>query len=299
MLPAASGGVCFSFTNDQTPLLIASLPAIKKLNDAIAREQKRDDNELRKLLIQRMPIDSNGELVFQLEEVGQIHASIAEMLANEDTVDVLTTFGETSLENLQDSSSETQSSNRIDKYKKNAWDAIGRGAILFNPDGSSALSYAIKKDQTLMSSYLNVYETWIKFHINDRFKKTNLAFDFQILPITVFNRTDMRTSYFQGAQYGYSKMFAGVALGIKQMDQLSLMNFENDILQMSLKMVPLQSSYTTAGNVVADEDKKSSSEKENTINVSRNDDLTNKGGRPQLSDQEKTEKTQTNIESAK
>lgn len=68
------------------------------------------------------------------------------MLANEDTVDVLTTFGETSLENLQDSSSETQSSNRIDKYKKNAWDAIGRGAILFNPDGSSALSYAIKKD---------------------------------------------------------------------------------------------------------------------------------------------------------
>jgi hypothetical protein len=45
-------------------------------------------------------------------------------------------------------------------------------------------------------------------------------------------------------------MFAGVAMGIKQMDQLSLMNFENDFLEMSLKMIPLQSSYTTSGNAV-------------------------------------------------
>jgi len=28
------------------------------------------------------------------------------------------------------------------------------------------------------------------------------------------------------------------------------MNFENDILQMSIKMVPLQSSYTTSGNTI-------------------------------------------------
>jgi len=42
-------------------------------------------------------------------------------------------------------------------------------------------------------------------------------------------------------------MLAGVAMGVKQRDQLSLMHFENDILEMSIKMIPLQSSYTTSG----------------------------------------------------
>ena len=48
-----------------------------------------------------MPIGSNGELVFQLDEVADIHASVAEMLKDTETVDVLTTFGDTDLESLQ------------------------------------------------------------------------------------------------------------------------------------------------------------------------------------------------------
>jgi len=43
-------------------------------------------------------------------------------------------------------------------------------------------------------------------------------------------------------------MRAGVASGIKQLAQLSLMNFENDFLKMSEKMIPLMSSYTTSAN---------------------------------------------------
>jgi len=37
------------------------------------------------------------------------------------------------------------------------------------------------------------------------------------------------------------------------------MNFENEFLEMSTKMIPLQSSYTTSGNVVANEEKTNSS----------------------------------------
>lgn len=63
-IPASMGGICFNFSSDSTPLLIASIPELKKLDDAIKREDKRDENELYKLLIQRMPIDNSGELVF-------------------------------------------------------------------------------------------------------------------------------------------------------------------------------------------------------------------------------------------
>ena len=69
MIPASSGGVTFCFAEDATPLLIASLPELAKLKDAVGREEKRDENELYKLLIQRMPVDSDGHLVFELDEV--------------------------------------------------------------------------------------------------------------------------------------------------------------------------------------------------------------------------------------
>ena len=297
LIPAAEGGVCFFFPHDQTPLLIASIPTLKKLDDAIGREEKRDENELYKLLIQKMPIDKDGELIFQLDEVADIHESVANMLQDIDTVDVLTTFGDTSLESLQESSAASQSADRIEKYRKNAWDALGRGNIMFNPDGSSSLAYMIKKDESLMISYLNMYESWIKFHLNEKFARTGLAFDFEIIPTTVFNRKDLQQSYFSGAQYGYSKMFAGVVMGIKQMSQLSLMNFENDFLKMSEKMIPLQSSYTTSGNIVAGEEKNSSTAQKSS-NSSAAGNINNTGGRPELPDEQKSEKTQANIAAA-
>ena len=245
-----------------------------------------------------MPIDKDGELVFQLEEVADIHESTANMLSALDDVDVLTTFGNTSLESLQESTAATQSADRINKYKQNAWDAVGRGEILFNPDGSSSLAYAIKKDEAMMIGYLNVYETWIKYHLNDKFARNNLTFDFEILPLTVFNRDDLQQAYFRGAQYGYSKMFAGVAMGIKQRDQLSLMNFENDILDMSIKMVPLQSSYTTSGSTINQETQKTSLSAQKTTTSQQGDNLNNTGGRPELPDEQKSEKTQANIAAA-
>ena len=201
MIPASAGGACFTFIDDQAPLLIASIPQLKKLEDAVSREEKRDENELYKLLIQKMPIDHNGELVFQLDEVAELHASVAAMLGDIDTVDVLTTFGDTNLENLQENSAATQSNDRIKKYRDNAYDFLGRSSLLFNADGSSALAYTIKKDEALMISYLNQYETWIKFHLNDRFARTGLSFDFEILPTTVFNRQDIQQNYFRAAQY--------------------------------------------------------------------------------------------------
>lgn len=291
MISSAEGGINFCFADDQTPLLIAALPQLRKLKDAIGREEKRDENELYKLLIQRMPIDSNGELVFELDEVQDIHAGTAAMLQDLDTVDVLTTFGETTLENLQDSSAATQSADRINKYTDNAWNALGRGRILFNAENSSTLAYSIKKDESLMKQFLNQYNTWIKYEINSKFGRTGLTYDFEILPTTMFNIKDYQSMYFQGAQYGYSKMRAGVASGIKQLSQISLMTFENDFLKMTEKMIPLQSSYTSSG-AAGEGSSGSSGTKKTSVTVG------NQGGRPELPDEEKSEKTQANIAAA-
>jgi len=150
MVPASAGGVVFCFAEDTTPPIIAALIDLAKQKDAVAREEKRDENELYKLLIQRMPIDSDGHLVFELDEVAQIHAGVANMLQELDTVDVLTTFGETTMENLQDTSAASQANNRLEKYNDNAWDSLGMSKLFFNADNSSSLAYVIKRLESTM-----------------------------------------------------------------------------------------------------------------------------------------------------
>ena len=296
MVPANIGGVVFCFVDDVTPLLLPSTEELAKLKGAVGREEKRDENELYKLLIQRMPIDNDGHLVFELDEVAQIHAGVAEMLRDLDTVDVLTTFGETTLENLQDSSAATQSNNRIEKYSDNAWDAMGVSKLFFNADNSSSLAYVIKRLETVMQEYINAYGTWIKFLINSRFTRTGLTFDFEILPVTKYNIKDYIGHYLQMAQYGYPRMRVAAALGIKQRTLVSSIDFENEFLNLDEKMVPLTSSYTQSGD--ENSDKKNNSEEKNSSTTGQTKDITNKGGRPTLADEDRSQKTQANIDSA-
>ena len=294
MVPASAGGVTFCFAEDSTPLLIAAIPELAKLKDAVAREEKRDDNELYKLLIQRMPIDNDGHLVFELDEVAEIHAGTAQMLRDLDTVDVLTTFGDTTLENLQESSAASQANNRLEKYSDNAWSALGSSELFFNADNSSSLAYVVKRLESVMRTYLNMYDTWIRYLINSRFSRTGLTFDFEILPTTVFNLNDYQTQYLSGAQFGYSKMRAGVSMGVKQRNLISMIDFENDFLGLTEKMKPLLSSYTQSGD--ENSDKKNNSGEKNSSTSVQSKNITNKGGRPELPDEEKSQKTRANID---
>lgn len=294
MIPASAGGVVFCFAEDQTPLLIASIPELFKLKESVAREEKRDENELYKLLIHQMPTDSNGHLIFELEEIEQIHAGIANMLRDLDTVDVLTALGETKLENLQDSSAASQANNRLEKYSDNAWDALGSSKLFFNADNSSSLAYVVKRIAGIMRTYLNMYDTWIRFLINSRFSRTGLTFDFEILPINEYNLKDYIGFYMQGAQFGYPRMRVGVAMGVKQRNLVSAIDFENEFLNLDEKMVPLMSSYTQTGN--ENSDKKNNSSEKNSGSSGKIKDINNKGGRPALADEDRSQKTQANID---
>jgi len=57
-------------------------------------------------------------------------------------------------------------------------------------------------------------------------------------------------------------MIAGVAMGIKQRDLISVIDFENNLLNLDEKMIPLMSSYTQSGN--ENSDKKNNSGEKNS-----------------------------------
>ena len=121
-----------------------------------------------------------------------------------------------------------------------------------------------------------------------RFKKGKvgkiLDFGVTMPEITYFNRADMIKVYKEQASLGYSKFLPAIATGQRQTDIMSLLVFENDILDLVSMMKPPASS-----NTMSSSSSSGSSEKTNTGDKKE-------VGRPKKSDDEVSEKTIKNNE---
>lgn len=295
-ISAQDGGMCFFFTDDQTPPFASATVAAKQLETARDREAIRDEKELQKILIHKLPINKeDGELLFSLEEAAILHSSICDMLSENDTIDVLTTYGEIKLEGVQDTeAAATSSVARLEKYLNGVYEDLGTSAAIFNADSSStALTYAIKKDISLMYTWSKIYELTINAFLRRKAKNDQLYFSIKFLPTSSIFRKEDVDMYLKTAQYGYPKSTVATIIGLDIVDLAQVTDFENNVLHLENSMVPLQSSYTSSGK----EEKISGAEKKDSKSSS-NPDLTNEGGRPSKDIEERTDKTNANIDGA-
>lgn len=294
-IPPADGGICFCFNEDMLPPFVSATIAAQDLQDARGREEERDENELHKLLIQKLPIDkSNGELLFTLPEAEELHNSVCGMMADRDSIDVLTTYADVKLESVQDADTAASSSqSRLDKYTNSVYDELGISSQLFNSDsGSTALTYSIKKDIAALYAWSRQYEVWFNAYLRNQ-AKGGVYFSIHILPVSTIFKKEEVDMYLKAAQYGYSKMAVAAALGFDAIDLIHQTDFENNVLQMTDFMIPLSSSYTMSGDENSSDSKNSGSKKETS---SSSGDKTNEGGRPPLDISERSDRTQQNID---
>ncbi len=291
-IPPSEGGICFSFNDEMVPPFISAAIAAEELQDARDREQERDDNELHKLLIQKLPIDkTNGELLFTLPEAEELHNSVCNMLGNQDSIDVLTTYADVKLESVQEPDTAASSSqSRLNKYTQNVYNEMGVSQEIFNAsNGSTALTYSIKKDIAQMYSWSKQYEIWINTYLR-ACGKNSLYFSIRILPSSTIFKKEDADMYLKTAQYGYPKMAVAAVMGIDVLDMVHIADFENNIIGLETIMKPLSSSYTQSG----DENSKNSEKIKTGSTQIR--DITNEGGRPPLDESERADRTQQNIE---
>lgn len=196
------------------------------------------------------------------------------MLRNNPDVDVFTTLAETEILDLQDSKQANR--DNLEKMERSVFNEAGVSKNLFASDGTTALEYSQVVDLALAYDIAKMFATFLTYHINRKFANKNFFLEVTILPITHYNREKMFDLYLKGAQYGYSKIIAGVASGIKQSNLLNLITLENEFLDLVNEMVPLQSSHTTSGKEEQGNDK---------------------GGAPKKDDMKKSDKTRQNEES--
>ena len=292
-IPPSEGGFCFYFTEDQTPPFVSSTLAAAELENARDRETERDNNELEKILIHKLPINKeDGELLFTLPEAEILHQSICNMLEDNDTINVLTTYGEVSLEGVQDTeASSTASSTRLEKYLNSVYDELGTSSAIFNADSATtALTFSIKKDISLMYAWSKQYELAVNSILRRKAKNDQLYFSIKFLATSSIFRKEDADMYLKMAQYGYPRSTVSATIGLDMVDLAQVTDFENNVLHLEKSMIPLQSSYTTPGGEISTSSGKNSEKK------TTGRDLTNEGGRPQKSVEERADRTNANID---
>lgn len=239
-----------SASTKNLPFFVQTIPAISRLKDYEKADLDSVENELSKLVINKIPLDKENELAFELPEIEAVHKGVVDMLSDNPHIDVITTFCDTEVASLGSTVDNVR--NDLSTITHLVYNEAGVSKQLFDNDSAISIQYSVQNDLALALALLKPVQHWLSFELNSKFKRSGEYFyEINILPISHYNREEMSNLYLKGAQYGFSKFYAGAALGIKQTDVIALSFVENDVLQLHTKMIPLQSSHTTSGKTSA------------------------------------------------
>ena len=260
-------GICFSFL-DGKPFFLNIIPSILQYEKAIENEQEKNEEEIRKIIVQKMPHLNDGNLVFEPEEAEEMHLAAVGMLKGNKNLSVLTTYAD--IEAIGSKTSNDNTSASLDRMIQNVYSRAGVSGEIFASTNSATIDASLKKDTSMMMILANQFSVFISGIINSIFGNNNITFKYSILPITYFNDEKFADTSFKLASSGYSFLMPALALGLSQRDLSSIKDLENDLLELDKKLKPLMSSYTQTNK--------------------------EEGGRPEKDNEDKAEKTVRNEE---
>lgn len=263
--------ICFPMF-DGRPLFLNIIPATIDYDNAVETEKERDLEEIKKIIVQKIPHLNDGTLLFEPPEAARMHDGSVKMLRHNKNVSVLTTYAD--VEAIVSKTAADSASNNLEKMVNNIYYQAGTNGQLFSLGGSNTLKESITVNTSLMMNLAYKFSNFVTNTINSLFSSSTLRFKYIILPITNHNYTDFLDDSYKLATTGYSFILPALALGINQRDLENIKDLENNVLKLKDKLLPLESAYNSSGDTNQTE-----------------------GGAPELDEEEKSEKTLENEES--
>ena len=246
--------------------------------------------KLLKIIVQKLPLDKNGDLIFDVDEARDIHNNAVAMLSRAIGTDVLTTFTDVEAINLSDKTTNT-STDDLEKNERAVYNAFGTTQNLFNAEGNLAMANSILSDEAFIRTLLLQFRIFFD-KITQEMSSNKKKFNFRLymLETTQYNYKELSKMYKEQTQVGFSKMLPQIALGHSQSAIINTAYFENEVLKLYEIMIPpLMSSTMSSQDVLGNKDKaKSSTSQKSSEGTS---------GRPEKEDSQKSEKTIQNKES--
>ena len=285
--------VKFTANGEDYPAFISVIPLILDLDEAQDLDRKKTLQRLCKILIQKMPLDKNGELIFDVDEAQQLHNNAVQMLTRAIGVDVLTTFADVSVEDLLDNQATAQSDDLV-RVERQLYNEAGISQMQFNTDGNIALEKSILNDEATLYNMLLQFENFLNELIEKYNSSKKMNYRVQLLTTTIYNYKELSKLYKEQMQIGFSKMLPQIALGQSQSSILANAYFENDILDLVNVFIPPLMSSTMNENIL---NRVRGADGKTEVGIKPNGDSKEGAGRKELADDQKSEKTIKNIES--
>ena len=263
----AEMGICLPFL-DGRPMFLNIIPAAIEYDQARDINKERDLEEIRKIIVQKIPHLQDGGLLFEPDEAEVMHKGTVQMMRGNPNISVLTTYADVDAVVSKTSNDNTVGS--VEKSLLNIYSEAGSSPQLFGTESNLSLETSINNDMALMMTFARKLDRLITFILNDRFGNSNVSFKYTILPITFYNERKYGEEALKMANSGYSFILPALAMDLSQRELGNIKDLENDVLDLKNKLIPLSTSYTESGN---------------------------SPGRPELDPEEKSEKTIANEKS--
>ena len=280
----------FNINGSDMPIFINALPAILDLDAAQELDRKKQMQKLLKILVQKLPMDKNGDLIFDVDEARDIHNTAVAMLRRAIGVDVITTFADVEAIDISDKNT-TTSTDDLEKVERTVYNSLGVSRNLFNTDTNMALEKSILDDESTMRNLILQFNVFFDRIVDKKSSNKKYNFRFNMLETTQYNYKDLSKYYKELTANGQSKFLPMVALGHSQSTVYNLAYFENEILDLPMLMIPPLMSSTMNGQDILGTREQAKQSK------SQNNSEGNTGGRPEKPDDQKSEKTIANRES--
>ena len=273
------------------PILANAMPAILDLDAAQDLDRRKTMQKLLKIIIQKLPLDKNGDLIFDVDEAKDIHNNAVQMLKRAVGVDVMTTFADVDVADLADKNTAT-STDDLEKVERTLYNAAGVSQMVFNTDGNIALEKSILNDEASMRNLILQFSNLLNKIVTRKFPGKAGKYNFRVvlLETTIYNYLELAKIYKEQVQLGYSKMLPQIALGHSQSSVIANAHFENEVLKLYEIMIPpIMSSTMNAEAILG----------QKGAGKTQNPESGSSGGRPAKPDSQKSEKTIKNNESSK
>jgi hypothetical protein len=196
-----------------------------------------------------------------MEEAKAMHVNAVRMMSRAVNVDVLTTFADSELLDLEEK--RAGQTIEIENWEKSTFNDMGISQQLFATDGNLALEKSIANDESIILHLVSQYQDWINVQTRNRFSQNSYYYTFDVwFPrLTQHNRADMARLYKEQAALGYSKTLPALALGQSQSNFLSTLLFEDEYLNLGSIMEPVKMSSTQSGKSEAGRPEKAQDQK--------------------------------------
>lgn len=230
------------------PTKLHMLFSLMQYNQYLDNELERNDQQLDKIVTHKMPTWED-KLVVSIEEMTELHQSMARIIAKNKHIRLLTSFGDLDVKSIgEDQSKENKT---LENAYNAIYDNVGENHSLFNGADGNAQKYALLRDKSTVWKHVQELVSFYNIVINNSFNFKGYQCDFSILPITIYDESDMILQYKEGATLGVNKLEYVVASGVKQVNLASKFELE-DFLKLD-QLKPLSTSYTQNDNSKKDD----------------------------------------------